>query len=109
MPSSRRHGVVTATGAHHKVQETKTEQAAEIIAFADYWNNATGSDPGLLVFDSQLTTCRSSTSSPAAASTGSPCSRSRAVIRHRGGSCGTHSVNVLPKALMVAARVDCVS
>ena len=35
---------------------TKTEQAAEIIAFADYWRNATGSDPGLLVFDSQLTT-----------------------------------------------------
>jgi hypothetical protein len=35
---------------------TKTEQAAEIIAFADYWNTATGSDPGLLVFDSQLTT-----------------------------------------------------
>jgi hypothetical protein len=35
---------------------TKAEQAREIIAFADYWNNATGSDPGLLVFDSQLTT-----------------------------------------------------
>jgi hypothetical protein len=35
---------------------TKAEQAAEIIAFADYWNHATGSDPGLLVFDSQLTT-----------------------------------------------------
>ena len=35
---------------------TKAEQAAEIIAFADYWNNAAGSDPGLLVFDSQLTT-----------------------------------------------------
>ncbi len=35
---------------------TKTEQAAEIIAFADYWNTATGADPGLLVFDSQLTT-----------------------------------------------------
>jgi transposase len=35
---------------------TKNEQAAEIIAFADYWNNATGTDPGLLVFDSQLTT-----------------------------------------------------
>jgi hypothetical protein len=35
---------------------TKAEQSAEIIAFADYWNNATGSDPGLLVFDSQLTT-----------------------------------------------------
>jgi hypothetical protein len=35
---------------------TKAEQAAEIIAFADYWQAATGSDPGLLVFDSQLTT-----------------------------------------------------
>jgi hypothetical protein len=35
---------------------TKAEQAGEILAFADYWNNATGSDPGLLVFDSQLTT-----------------------------------------------------
>jgi hypothetical protein len=35
---------------------TKTEQATEIIAFADYWQHATGSDPGLLVFDSQLTT-----------------------------------------------------
>jgi transposase len=35
---------------------TKAEQATEIIAFADYWQQATGSDPGLLVFDSQLTT-----------------------------------------------------
>jgi hypothetical protein len=35
---------------------TKAEQAAEIIAFADYWQQATGSYPGLLVFDSQLTT-----------------------------------------------------
>jgi len=35
---------------------TKAEQAAEIIAFAGYWQAATGSDPGLLVFDSQLTT-----------------------------------------------------
>ena len=35
---------------------TKTEQAAEIIAFADYWRGATGADPGLLVLDSQLTT-----------------------------------------------------
>ena len=35
---------------------TKAEQAAEIIAFADYWEQATGSGPGLLVFDSQLTT-----------------------------------------------------
>jgi transposase len=35
---------------------TKAGQAREIIAFADYWQHATGSDPGLLVFDSQLTT-----------------------------------------------------
>ncbi len=35
---------------------TKAEQAREIIAFADYWHHATGQDPGLLVFDSQLTT-----------------------------------------------------
>ena len=35
---------------------TKAEQAREIIAFADYWHAATGADPGLLVFDSQLTT-----------------------------------------------------
>jgi Phage integrase, N-terminal SAM-like domain len=35
---------------------TKAGQAAEIIAFADYRQQATGSDPGLLVFDSQLTT-----------------------------------------------------
>jgi hypothetical protein len=35
---------------------TKTEQATEIIAFADYWQHATGTNPGLLVFDSQLTT-----------------------------------------------------
>ena len=34
---------------------TKTEQAREIIAFCDYWQQATGADPGLLVFDSQLT------------------------------------------------------
>jgi hypothetical protein len=35
---------------------TKADQAREIIAFADYWQNAIGADPGLLVFDSQLTT-----------------------------------------------------
>jgi hypothetical protein len=35
---------------------TKTEAAREVIAFADYWQQATGTDPGLLVFDSQLTT-----------------------------------------------------
>lgn len=35
---------------------TKAEQAREIIAFADYWQAVTGTDPGLLVFDSKLTT-----------------------------------------------------
>jgi len=35
---------------------TKAEQAREIIAFADYWQEVSGSDPGLLVFDSKLTT-----------------------------------------------------
>ena len=35
---------------------TKHEAAHEVLAFADYWKNATGADPGLLVFDSQLTT-----------------------------------------------------
>src|SRR6478672_287202 len=35
---------------------TKTEQAREIIAFADYWQHVAGTDPGLLVFDSKLTT-----------------------------------------------------
>ena len=40
MPSSRRHVVVTATGAHLR----------------RYWNKAIGSDLGLLVFGSQLST-----------------------------------------------------
>ena len=35
---------------------TKAEQAREIIAFADYWQEVAGEDPGLLVFDSKLTT-----------------------------------------------------
>jgi len=35
---------------------TKAEQASEILAFADYWKAAAGAEPGLLVFDSQLTT-----------------------------------------------------
>ena len=35
---------------------TKAEQPQEIIAFADYWRDATGAEVGLLVFDSQLTT-----------------------------------------------------
>jgi hypothetical protein len=35
---------------------TKAEQASEVIAFADYWQQVAGEDPGLLVFDSRLTT-----------------------------------------------------
>jgi hypothetical protein len=35
---------------------TKAEQAREIIAFADYWQQIAGTDPRLLVFDSKLTT-----------------------------------------------------
>jgi transposase len=62
--SQRTRAVLTFFAQDHASSEmvyanadiTKTEQAKEIIAFADYWNNATGADPGLLVFDSQLTT-----------------------------------------------------
>ena len=35
---------------------TKAEQAREVIAFAEYWSRVAGADPGLLVFDSKLTT-----------------------------------------------------
>jgi transposase len=35
---------------------TKAEAAREILAFADHWKAAAGADPGLLVFDSRLTT-----------------------------------------------------
>ncbi|MGH8887488.1 MAG: hypothetical protein ACRDYX_20435 [Egibacteraceae bacterium] len=35
---------------------TKDEAAREILAFADHWKTTTGADPGLLVFDSRLTT-----------------------------------------------------
>ena len=35
---------------------TKAEQAHEVVAFADYWRRLSGADPGLLCFDSQLTT-----------------------------------------------------
>jgi transposase len=35
---------------------TKADQANEIIAFADYWSRVAGVDPGLLVFDSKVTT-----------------------------------------------------
>ena len=46
----------TADMVYASADITKAEQAAEIIAFADYWQQATGTDPSLLVFDSQLTT-----------------------------------------------------
>jgi transposase len=46
----------TADMVYANADITKAEQAREIIAFAGYWQQATGSDPGLLVFDSQLTT-----------------------------------------------------
>jgi hypothetical protein len=46
----------TADMVYANADITKAEQAAEITAFADYWKHATGADPGLLVFDSQLTT-----------------------------------------------------
>src|SRR5574340_9804 len=35
---------------------TQHEAAREVLAFADYWAQVAGTDPGLLVFDSQLTT-----------------------------------------------------
>jgi transposase len=62
--SQRTRAVLTFFAQDHAVGDmvysnadiTKAEQATEIIAFADYWKNATGSGPGLLVFDSQLTT-----------------------------------------------------
>jgi len=62
--SQRTRAVLTFFAQDHASSEmvyanadlTKAEQAAEIIAFADYWQHATGAEPGLLVFDSQLTT-----------------------------------------------------
>jgi len=62
--SQRTNAVLTFFAQDHASAEmvyanadiTKAEQAREIVAFADYWQQATGSDPGLLVFDSQLTT-----------------------------------------------------
>jgi len=64
--SQRTRAVLTFFAQDHASSEmvyanadiTKAGQAREIIAFADYWQHATGSDPGLLVFDSQLTTCK---------------------------------------------------
>ncbi len=46
----------TADMVYSNADITKAEQAREIVAFADYWQQATGIDPGLLVSGSQLTT-----------------------------------------------------
>ena len=62
--SQRTRAVLTFFAQDHASQEmiyanaelTKAEQAREVIAFADYWQNVCGTDPGLLVFDSKLTT-----------------------------------------------------
>jgi transposase len=62
--SQRTRAVLTFSAQDHASAEmayasaglTKAGQAAEIIAFAGYWQQATGAGPGLLVLDSQLTT-----------------------------------------------------
>jgi transposase len=62
--SQRTRAVLTFFAHDHASQEmvyanadlTKAEQAREVLAFADYWQKTAGSDPGLLVFDSKLTT-----------------------------------------------------
>jgi hypothetical protein len=61
--SQRTRSVLTFFAQDHASSEmiyvnadiTKAEQPREIVAFAKYWRDATGADPGLLVFDSQLT------------------------------------------------------
>jgi hypothetical protein len=62
--SQRTRAMLTFFAHDHASQEmvyanadlTKAEQAREVLAFADYWQKIAGSDPGLLVFDSKLTT-----------------------------------------------------
>ncbi|MGH2944904.1 MAG: hypothetical protein ACRDPC_01290 [Solirubrobacteraceae bacterium] len=62
--SQRTRAVLSFFAQDHASQEmvyanadlTKAEQAREILAFADYWQRVAGEDPGLLVFDSKLTT-----------------------------------------------------
>jgi transposase len=61
--SQRTRSVLTFFAQDHASSEmvyanadiTKAEQPREIVAFAQYWRETTGADPGLLVFDSQLT------------------------------------------------------
>jgi hypothetical protein len=62
--SQRTRAMLTFFAHDHASQEmvyanadlTKAEQAREVLAFADYWQHVAGTDPGLLVFDSKLTT-----------------------------------------------------
>jgi hypothetical protein len=62
--SQRTRAMLTFFAHDHASQEmvyanadlTKAEQAREVLAFADYWQQVAGTDPGLLVFDSKLTT-----------------------------------------------------
>jgi hypothetical protein len=62
--SQRTRAMLTFFAHDHASQEmvyanadlTKAEQAREVLAFADYWQRVAGTDPGLLVFDSKLTT-----------------------------------------------------
>jgi len=62
--SQRTRAVLTFFAHDHASQEmvyanadlTKAEQAREVLQFADYWKDVAGQDPGLLVFDSKLTT-----------------------------------------------------
>jgi transposase len=42
--------------AYANADVTKREAAREILAFAEHWKATSGTDPGLLVFDSRLTT-----------------------------------------------------
>ncbi|MHB8296644.1 MAG: hypothetical protein ACYDH5_18940 [Acidimicrobiales bacterium] len=49
-------GLVMGLSAVPNADVTKADQAKEIIAFADYWARVVGTDPGLLVVDSKVTT-----------------------------------------------------
>jgi transposase len=62
--SQRTRAVLTFFAQDHASSEmvyanadlTKSEQAREVIAFAEYWQKVAGRSPGLLCFDSRLTT-----------------------------------------------------
>jgi len=46
----------TRTLVYANADLAKASQNREVIAFADHWRQVTGHDPGLLIFDSKLTT-----------------------------------------------------